>query len=235
MLNFKWPFHSLKNKSNEYNIEQCTNKNQKKYYNEKMIPSEKISNNPKNEVIKQSKIEQLNQLKINIENNANIKYKNLATNFVFNDGDINSKILFIGEAPGQEEDAQGIPFVGRSGKLLRFFLKEAEINNFYITNIVPWRPPNNQTPNLDEINIMKPYIMRHIEIINPTFIITVGTTALKTLGNNQTITSVQGTLIQYNNRFLFPIYHPSYALRVNIKKKELWYSILKLASIIRKM
>jgi DNA polymerase len=114
-------------------------------------------------------------------------------------------IFFIGEAPGEEEDIQNRPFIGRSGKLLREVIKDLPYN-IYITNVVKCRPPNNRKPNDDEINICKPYLLNEINIIKPNLIVFVGRTA----------ESVKDYLNFQNTLF---IYHPSYALRKG-KAKE---------------
>jgi len=182
--------------------------------------------------ITQNKNEKLIELKKSMQK-IDLEFKNNANNFVFNDGDINADIMLIGEAPGEEEDKEGIPFVGKSGKLLRYFLKEANFKNYYITNIIPWRPPNNRTPEKSEIILMQPFIKKHIEIIAPKIIIPVGATALKALEINESITNTQGIIHNSSIGAIFPIYHPSYALRVPEKKKELWLSLLKLKQIMK--
>lgn len=176
------------------------------------------------------KSELLHDLRLEIEH-VDLSFKSLAQNLVFGDGDINASVMFIGEAPGHEEDAAGLPFVGRSGQLLRGFLKEAKIENFYITNIIPWRPPKNRTPTQEEIEIMRPYVYKHVEIIDPTIIVLVGTTALKAFEIDDTITNVQNLVMDHNVGKVFSIYHPAYALRVNSKKKDLWQSLLLLRGL----
>lgn len=219
-INIPWPRNSLKKNT-------FLNQNEQKTIKKNIfLNSEKLQNE---NIIK---IEKLNILKIKMQNENQILYKKEANNFVFNDGNYDAPIMLIGEAPGAEEDIQGKPFIGRSGKLLRFFLKEATITDYYITNIIPWRPPSNRTPTIEEIDIMKPYILEHIEIIKPKIIVTVGTTALRALNISDLITNVQNTLITNKIGKIFPIYHPSYALRINQKKQDLWKSIVHLKTLI---
>ena len=114
---------------------------------------------------------------------------------VFSDGNPKSKIMLIGEAPGHDEDIQGKPFVGRSGKLLDKMLNAIELSRdkVYIANIIPWRPPNNRRPTDDEINMCLPMIKKHIEIINPSAILLLGSTATYALiKNSEGITKIRG-------------------------------------------
>lgn len=219
--NFYWPKNSLKNNTNitvkDTNIKQNVN-------------IQEICNNEEPKIGRHQSPKQtlLEDLKRRKQNDPAIIYQNQATNFVFDDGNPDAPFMFIGEAPGEEEDLQGIPFVGRCGQLLRFFLKEAEINDFYMTNIVSFRPPNNRAPTNEEIQAMQPYIFEHIKIIQPKIIIAIGTTALKVMNIKETITNAQGKIFETDIGKVYPIYHPSYALRVAAKKKELWISLLNM-------
>ncbi len=164
-----------------------------------------------------------------------LPFKQYATTMVFSDGDSESPLMFIGEAPGQEEDKQGKPFVGESGKLLESMLNAGGIyrKNYYITNILPWRPPNNRTPLPNEIKLMQPYILNHIEIINPKIVVLIGSVAYKAVMNEtKAITSVRGDFIECNGRLYMPVFHPSYLLRSPSKKKEMWHDVLTLKNKI---
>lgn len=139
------------------------------------------------------------------------------TNVVFGEGNPNTKLLFIGEAPGRDEDEQGRPFVGRSGKLLTKALELAGINrdDVYITNIVKCRPPNNRKPLPIEIttctNIL---LINQIKIIQPALICPLGSVALTTLlGPDYKITKTRGTILPKEEFLILPVYHPSYVLR----------------------
>ncbi|MBA3954232.1 uracil-DNA glycosylase [Candidatus Dependentiae bacterium] len=139
------------------------------------------------------------------------------TNVVFGEGNPNTKILFVGEAPGREEDEQARPFVGRSGKLLNKALELAGIarEDIYITNIVKCRPPDNRKPLPIEIttctNIL---LINQIKIIQPALICPLGSVALTTLlGSDYKITQARGTSIQKESFLILPVYHPSYVLR----------------------
>ena len=118
--------------------------------------------------------------------NCKCDLKDVATNTVFSDGQNNSKIMLIGEAPGADEDKIGKPFVGQAGQLLDKMFDCINLNrkkNFYITNLVFWRPPGNRTPTEYEINLMKPFLMRHIEIVSPKIIVAVGGSSAKAVLN----------------------------------------------------
>lgn len=143
-----------------------------------------------------------------------------STNIVFGEGPANAKIMFIGEAPGRDEDIQGRPFVGRSGKLLtqaleKIGLPRAEV---YITNIVKTRPPNNRTPSPQEIETGRSMLLKQIEIIQPKVICTLGSCALdgldaQAIARPIRITKIRGQVFDYNNIKLMPTLHPSYILR----------------------
>jgi uracil-DNA glycosylase family 4 len=186
------------------------------------------------EITKNSlKEEKLLKLKEKIQNEAQISFKKLAKNFVLNSGSPDATIMVIGEAPGEQEDIQGIPFIGKCGQLIRHFLEEAGIDDIYITNTVNWRPPNNATPTIEEIAIMKPFLREHIKIIEPKLIICVGATSLKALEINEPITRAQGNFFESELGLVYPVFHPAYALRLPSKKKELWESFLKLKIWLR--
>ena len=146
--------------------------------------------------------------------------------------------MLIGEAPGAEEDKDGKPFVGEAGKLLDkmldcIFLKRSK--NFYITNIIFWRPPGNRIPNNQEINICLPFVKEHINIINPQLIIPLGNIAARSLLNtDQGITKIRGKnffYVDYENNLkieTIPIFHPAYLLRNPIEKKYMWEDLKKI-------
>ena len=171
------------------------------------------------------------QLKNYIEDSNLCPLKNYAKQAVFSDGNPSSKIMLIGEAPGVEEDKLGKPFVGLAGQLLNKMLKAINLdrNSVYITNVVPWRPPNNRTPNSEEILQCLPFIQKHIEIIKPSIMILLGGTAAKAiLATTLGITKLRGQWYEYNNlNIKKPIltramYHPAFLLRSPIHKKEAW-------------
>ena len=161
-----------------------------------------------------------------------------ATNTVFSDGNPESDIMFIGEAPGAEEDAKGIPFCGASGQLLDKMLACIDLSrakNFYISNTVFWRPPGNRRPTPEELATCLPFVEKHISIIKPKLIILVGGTAVTSLlGSKEGITKMRGNFYDYSNQYLSDaikttaIFHPSYLLRSPGQKRVAWKDLLKL-------
>lgn len=158
------------------------------------------------------------------------------TQVVFGHGDINSRLLFLGEAPGAEEDQQGKPFVGRSGKLLTNMIKAMGFDReqVYITNGVKCRPPENRRPTPEESSSCSDFIQGEIAIINPKVIITLGASATEAiLGPGEGITKRRGKVSKYNDISVIPTFHPSYLLR-NPKAKDIVVEDLKLAKEILK-
>ncbi|MEN8040390.1 MAG: uracil-DNA glycosylase [Actinomycetota bacterium] len=138
------------------------------------------------------------------------------TNVVFGAGSSTADVLIIGEGPGQQEDEQGLPFVGRSGQLLSKLLNEIDLerDDVYIANVVKCRPPANRDPRPDEIDACKGYLQRQIELIDPTVVITLGNFSTKLLLKTTTgITRMRGRAYEWWGRFLVPTFHPAAALR----------------------
>jgi len=164
--------------------------------------------------------------------------KKTATNTVFAQGVAASRLMFIGEAPGAEEDRAGVPFCGPSGQLLDKMLSFIGLNraeNFYITNCIFWRPPGNRQPSADELEICRPLVEKHIALINPKILVLVGGTATSAiLRDVRGITRLRGQLFSYQNDYMaepVPVhvtYHPSYLLRQPLAKKRAWADILAL-------
>jgi len=161
--------------------------------------------------------------------------KKTATNLVFADGNPQAKVMLVGEAPGADEDRQGVPFVGVSGQLLDRMLATIGLDrtSVYITNIVPWRPPGNRQPTPQEIAACKPFVEKHITLINPEILVLVGGVAMKTLFNtNDGIMRLRGTWQSYTSPDLkepikaIATYHPSFLLRSPGQKAQSWQDLL---------
>lgn len=139
------------------------------------------------------------------------------TNVVVERGDRNAKILIIGEAPGEQEDLSGLPFVGKSGQLLDKILESVGFDtnkDVYICNTVKCRPPNNRVPTEVEMNTCKPYLLEQIRLIDPKIILLTGATSLKSImGEKRGITKIRGQWLEWEGRLVMPIFHPSYLLR----------------------
>ena len=135
---------------------------------------------------------------------------------VFGDGNPNADVVFVGEAPGQREDEQGLPFVGPSGKLLERLLGEIGLRreDVYIANVVKCRPPQNRDPRSDEIEACKGYLRKQLSLIDPKVVVTLGNFSSKLLLNTETgITRLRGTAYEWWGRYLVPTFHPAAALR----------------------
>ena len=178
------------------------------------------------------KLEKLNKLKNKIKSIKNCDLKNSATNIVFGDGNISAKIMFIGEGPGAQEDAEGIPFVGRAGKLLDKMLESIKLSRskIYISNVVNYRPPLNRRPTEIEIKRYLPFLKEHIEIINPKILVLLGSTALNTLiGNEVVISKARGKWIQKKigsaNPWIIASFHPAFLMRQPEQKKFAWIDL----------
>jgi len=144
------------------------------------------------------------------------------TNVVFGDGDPHSRLLFIGEAPGADEDDQGLPFVGRAGQLLTQILNAAGIDrkDVYITNIVKCRPPENRLPSPEEMLACDKHLQTQIMLINPALMILLGNTPARwILKTNEGITKIRGRWFEWKGIAAMPMFHPSYLLR-NASSKE---------------
>jgi len=163
-----------------------------------------------------NKLEAMNNV-INEINNCTLCWLcNLRNNTVPGIGDLNAATMFIGEAPGEEEDLQGKPFVGKSGKLLRGALVKVGIgkDDIYITNILKCRPPKNRNPQLNEIACCKRYLNEQIDIIKPKFIVLVGSIALRAFfGKDSIMSDYRGKLYEKDEISFYTIFHPSYILR----------------------
>lgn len=161
--------------------------------------------------------------------------KATATNLVFADGNPDGRVMFVGEAPGRDEDLQGLPFVGRSGQLLDRMLAAIGLDRgqVYIANTVPWRPPGNRTPTPQETEICRPFIERQIHLADPDFLIPLGSPAAKMLfRTHQGITRIRGTWRDYQTggrtiRAMASL-HPAYLLRQPLQKRLAWRDFLSL-------
>jgi DNA polymerase len=139
------------------------------------------------------------------------------THAVVGEGNLNAPLMIIGEAPGQNEDETGRPFVGKAGQLLDKILESVKLDrkkDVYITNINKCRPPGNRVPTADEVAACKPYLLEQIRLIDPKIILMTGATAVKGLtGDKRGITKIRGTWIEWEGRLCMPILHPAYLLR----------------------
>jgi len=147
------------------------------------------------------------------------------TKLVFGVGNVNAELMFIGEGPGADEDAQGEPFVGRAGQLLNNMISAMGLKreDVYIANVVKCRPPGNRTPEKDECDTCSPFLMRQIEVIRPKVIVALGAVAAKNLlAVNDSMANLRGRWYDFKDSKLLVTYHPAYLLRDPRQKKEAW-------------
>ena len=181
----------------------------------------------------------LEALRALLENFDGCALKSTATRLVFADGNPRARIMFVGEAPGREEDIEGLPFVGRSGKLLDRMISAIGLNrgNAYIANVIPWRPPGNRTPTPQETQICLPFIQRQIELVNPDVLVTLGNPSTQTLlSTREGIMKTRGRWFDYDTgtRVIRAIatFHPAYLLRSPSYKRLAWQDLRAIAKAL---
>ncbi len=155
--------------------------------------------------------------------------------FVFGTGDPNADLLIIGEAPGRDEDLQGEPFVGRSGKLLTTILESIQLSrdDVFIANILKCRPPNNRRPSTSEVDTCEEYLHKQIELINPKYILALGLTAADTLLKEKCVMKdIRGKIMDYRGKKLMITYHPSALLRNPNLKRPVWEDMKRLKELL---
>lgn len=161
-----------------------------------------------------------------------------ARNTVFADGQPGARLMIIGEAPGRDEDREGKPFVGRAGQLLDKmlaaigFARNADdiAKAAYITNILPWRPPQNRDPSPEEMAMMVPFATRHLELAKPDLVILMGNIACQALLGMRGITRLRGKWVELDGIPCLPMFHPAYLLRNPLAKREAWHDLLMVQS-----
>ncbi|MFP4057479.1 MAG: uracil-DNA glycosylase [Candidatus Brocadiia bacterium] len=155
---------------------------------------------------------------------------------VFGAGNAEADLMFIGEAPGRDEDRQGIPFVGRAGQLLTRIIEAIEFTReeVYIANIAKCRPPGNRAPTPEEMAACLPFLLRQVAIIQPKVICLLGATALRGLLQvKDSISKVRGQFIDWNGTLVMPTYHPAYLLRNPHDKRKVWEDVQKVRDAVR--
>ena len=185
----------------------------------------------------------LDELKAALEAFEGSSLKRGATNTVFADGTPAGGVLFIGEAPGRDEDRIGKPFVGRAGQLLDKMLASIDLDrsrNCYITNVINWRPPDNRDPSPEEAAVCLPFLRRHIELVNPGLIVLLGAVAARhVMGITEGIMKTRGRWLEYrvgpNMVPVMPTLHPAYLLRQPAHKKLAWRDLQALAARIEQL
>ena len=215
-----------KKRVNESNIIVSPEKDDKKY----SLGAEKEAS------MHLDKVSSTDQLRQAIINFCDCALKKTAKNIVFSDGNPKAKLMLIGEAPGEEEDKLGKPFIGQAGQLLDKMLNSIGLDRstVYLSNIIFWRPPGNRKPTKEEILSCLPFVKKHIELINPELLILAGATAAKSIYNQEEgITQIRGkwkTIEIGNLKELksIAIFHPSFLLRQPSRKREAWEDLKKI-------
>jgi DNA polymerase len=166
--------------------------------------------------------------------------KSTATRLVFADGNPLARIMFVGEAPGREEDIEGLPFVGRSGQLLNRMIAAIGLDRgkVYIANVIPWRPPGNRTPTPQETQICLPFIQRQIELVNPDVLVTLGNPSTQTLlSTREGIMKTRGRWLDYDTGTrtikAMATFHPAYLLRSPSYKRLAWQDLRAIAKALQ--
>jgi DNA polymerase len=174
-----------------------------------------------------------------LENFDGCALKNTATRLVFADGNPEARIMFVGEAPGRDEDIEGLPFVGRSGKLLDRMIGAIGLDRSkaYIANVIPWRPPGNRTPTPQETQICLPFIQRQIELVDPDVLVTLGNPATQSLLQTRDgIMRTRGRWVDYDTGTrkirALATFHPAYLLRSPSYKRLSWQDMRSIAKAL---
>ncbi|MGR3804357.1 uracil-DNA glycosylase [Marinibacterium profundimaris] len=173
----------------------------------------------------------LEELRAALEAFEGCALKKGARSTVFCDGVPGARVMIIGEAPGRDEDREGKPFVGRAGQLLDRMLGAVGLSradSAYITNVLPWRPPQNRDPKPDEIAMMKPFLEAHVRLAKPEVLVIMGNISCQAMLGKRGITRLRGRWDQALDRPALPMFHPAYLLRNPQAKREAWADMLEL-------
>jgi len=177
----------------------------------------------------------LDQLRAALEAFEHCDLKRGARQLVFADGTPGAPVMIVGEAPGRDEDRAGKPFVGRAGQLLDRMLAAIDLDrakNVYITNVLPWRPPQNRDPRPDEIAMMQPFLERHVALAKPKVLVVMGNISCQAVLNKRGITRLRGQWDQALNLPVLPMLHPAYLLRQPHAKRQAWADLLDLRAYL---
>jgi len=190
-----------------------------------------------------AKARTLDELRAALAGFDGCELKKGARNLVVGDGNPNARLMIVGEAPGRDEDIQGRPFVGRAGQLLDKMLAaiglaragENVSDAVYITNVLPWRPPQNRDPTADEIEVLLPFLKRHIALVSPEIIVPMGNTACQALLGVRGITRLRGQWADIAGVPVLPTFHPAYLLRSPERKRESWADLLAIKAKLKEV
>ena len=155
---------------------------------------------------------------------------------VFGVGNPDAQLMFVGEAPGADEDVQGVPFVGRAGQLLTKIIEAIDLqrDDVYIANVIKCRPPENRNPDPDEVDACEPFLFQQIDAVKPRVIVALGTFAARTLlKTNDPISRLRGRVYEYRGARLVPTFHPAFLLRSPDRKRDVWEDMKKVRALLQ--
>jgi DNA polymerase len=155
---------------------------------------------------------------------------------VFGAGEEHAQLMFVGEAPGRDEDTKGVPFVGRAGQLLTKIIESIDLSreSVYIANVIKCRPPQNRNPEADEVETCEPFLFSQIDTIKPKVIVALGTFAAQTLlESSETISRLRGKVYEYRGASLIPTFHPAFLLRSPSRKRDVWEDMKKVRELLK--
>ena len=178
----------------------------------------------------------LAQLREDLGECTRCKLHSTRTHLVYGVGNPGADLMFVGEAPGRDEDQQGIPFVGRAGQLLTKIIEAIDLqrDDVYIANVIKCRPPNNRNPEPDEIQTCQPFLFAQIDAVQPKVIVALGAFAVRTLLQREdAISRLRGRVFDYRGAKLVPTFHPAYLLRSPDKKRDVWEDMKTVRSMLR--
>lgn len=196
------------------------------------IPPTEVKISHPLETSRESLIQQLTQ---ELQGCSRCKLCEKRTTIVIGEGNLHAELVFVGEGPGEQEDLQGRPFVGKAGQLLDKMIEAIGLkrSDVYIANVVKCRPPGNRNPEPDEITQCSPFLYRQLDVIRPKVVVALGKFAAQTLlQTDQGITRIRGQFFQYRGAKLMPTFHPAYLLRNPASKKEAWIDLQLVAKEI---
>jgi len=180
--------------------------------------------------------EAVGQIREQLGDCTRCKLHSTRSNIVYGVGDPCAELMFVGEAPGRDEDQQGVPFVGRAGQLLTKIIEAIDLRreDVYIANVIKCRPPKNRNPEPDEIETCQPYLFAQIDAIQPKVIVALGAFAVKTLlQRDESISKLRGRTFDYRGAKLIPTFHPAYLFRSPDKKADVWEDMKRVRSLLR--
>ena len=157
------------------------------------------------------------------------------TNLVFGVGSPTADLVFVGEAPGRDEDRQGIPFVGRAGQLLTRIIAAIGLSReeVYIANVIKCRPPNNRNPEADEVATCEPFLFRQLDVIRPRVVVALGGFAIRTLlQTDEAVSRLRGRVFDYRGAKLVPTFHPAFLLRSPERKRDVWEDMKRVRALL---